>query len=193
MKKSEVPLKKEKITDEVLERELTSLEATNVKEEAEKELDKGQLKIIKRVAYYIGKVGLEISDICILLGIDYNNFLEEMETFPVMRRIVDMKEVEYKKDLLATLSAKARNGDDKIALQLLESKDPDKYGKKKGITDPGNDMITTAIEFIQTRDSTGLVKETSRRAIVIQTDKKKPQMSTHEILSQINQIASPKK
>lgn len=192
MTKVKVAPKKEKITAEVLDNELSAIEAPRVKEEAEKTLSKIQLDILKRVAYYVGKIGMDINESCILLGVEPKKFYEEMEKFPIMRRIIDMKELEYKKDLMATLSARGRGGDDKIAQWLLEIKEPEKYGKKKGGGEAPDDMIATAIEFIQNSTPTagGLVQRTSGRAIVIK-QKGEQKMSTADVIKKIHQIAKP--
>ena len=193
------PIRKKKITDAVLDKELSQLESTSIKDEAENNLDYKQIKILKRIAYYIGKVGLELDEACMLIGIEPKKFREEMEAFPVIKKVIVVKELEYKKDLMATLSARARSGDDKIAQWLLEMKDPDKFAKNKGGGDKGADIMATAIAFIQESSSGGLIKKTSGRALIIQSpgsasahvseDERTPKMSTPELLAKINQVA----
>lgn len=207
MVKAKVVVKKKVVTEKDLDKEISALEATDVAKEAEKTLSFHQLRILKRIAYYVGKVGIELDEACELIGVDPMKFGEEMASYPIMRKIIDMKELEYKKDLMATLSVKARAGDDKLAQWLLETKDPDKYGRrKKGDPDGAlHDLMATAIEFVQSSEATPdgtLIKKTSGRAFIVQQNPSQLQSKSQsrptertaaQIISEIHRIAAPKR
>lgn len=178
------------VTQAELDKELSGLTANNIKKQAEKELTAGQLNVLKRIAYYVGKVGLDLHESCILLGLDPDKFREEMKIHPIIGTIITMKEIEFKKDMLATLSARGRGGDDKIAQWLLEKKDPDNYGKQKKGNDGATDPMAAVLEFVQTTEQPahGLVKKTSGRAVLVK-GKQKKMMSTEELLNKIHTVA----
>ena len=74
-----------------------------------------------------------------------------MEKNPLVSRIIEMKELSYKRDLMSTLSAKARGGDDKLAQWLLERRYPEEFYVSKRSPQGGGDedILFQAIEFVQ--------------------------------------------
>lgn len=122
---------------------------------------------LQNIVYYTSKVGLSLEDACKLADFDYEEFKAIVDSNRLVRGILEKKELEYKKDLLHTLSAKARSGDDKLAQWLLERRFPEFSTKNKG---QGNDedLLGMAISFIQkSGNSTPLVSETSGKAFII--------------------------
>lgn len=145
-----------------------SSESRSLSELAKEKLTPEQLAQLKRIAYYVNQVGLSLEESCKLIDVEYDYFVKLMESQPFVRRIIEMKELEYKKDLMLTLSRKARTGDDKLAQWLLERKYPDQFSTKRPKGDGDGDMLVEAIRFIQkSGDATPMVNETSGQAIVI--------------------------
>lgn len=128
-----------------------------------------EAKKIRRIAYFLHLVGLNLEESCKLAGMDQDYFKQLMNEYPIVRKAIEIKELEYKKDMLYTISNKARTGDEKLAQWLLERRYPEEFAasKKHGpISD--KDFLFEAIEFIQkSSDRGGLVKETSGRALVV--------------------------
>ena len=148
-KKVVTPPPKEKPLDEI-ETEALELSLTSLEEQAKRELSGMLLKAVKKIAYYLSKVGLSLDEACMLVDIDVDKFREEIKLHPIISKIIRMKELEYKKDLLYTLSSKARSGDDKLATWLLERRHPEEFGDKKAKPDSGtHDLVLEAIKFIQ--------------------------------------------
>lgn len=161
MAKSNLPVPAEK--DKDLEEEASSLGA-----QIEKNYDERFVKLIKRLAYYLSKVGLPFEEACQILDVEPLEFEAKIENDPLLVRLMKLKELEYKKDLLATISSRARQGDDKLAMWLLEKRFPEEFNKRKGGEGPGSstDDMTTVLEFIQeTSDKNPLVTITKGRAI----------------------------
>ncbi len=164
---------KPKILKDPSQEELESggleLQSQTLEAQASSELSPAELKIVKKIAYYISKVGLPLDEACLLVDVDFDWFGNLIKTTPVVRKIVQMKEIEYKKDLLKTLSQQGRGGDDKLAQWLLERRYPDQYGtkKNKGGGDDEGSMLREAIMFIQkSGDMVGIVRETSGKPLV---------------------------
>ncbi len=145
------------------------LESKDLKSQLESQVEEPLLTQVKRLAYYIGRVGLSLEESCILVDLDYTDFTEKLKLHPAIQKVINVKELEYKKDLLATLSKRARSGDDKMSMWLLERRYPQEFGTKKRVGGGEDDgLIFEAIEFIQKHgDSTPLVGETAGRAISI--------------------------
>jgi len=144
------------------------------------------ISALKKIAYYTAKVGLPLNEACTLVNIDFKKFEEEMKMEPLIKKIIMMKELEYKKDLLYTISQKAKSGDDKLAQWLLERRYPDEYGSKKNNAGEGtgNDIMFEAIRFIQKNGgSDTMVQESSGRAMVVK--RKSVTMGVHERIGDI--------
>lgn len=137
-----------------------------------KELDRLEpemLKKLKRLVYYTSKVGLSREESCKLVDLDYAFFEKLVSTNRAVATVIEKKDLEYKKDLLYTLSQKARSGDDKLAQWLLERRFPDEFSTKRaGTSDREEDLLFQAISFVQKNgDSQGLINEASGQAMII--------------------------
>lgn len=166
--KTPVPPSPEPTSVEIEERGL-DLSSESLETLAREKLTPQSIKALKKIAYYTAKVGLTLPEACMLSDVDYEKFQEEMKLEPLIGKIIKMKELEFKKDMLHTISNKARGGDDKLAAWLLERRYPEEYGAKKvNPNAPSDDPFLLAMEFIRKNgDSNPLVSETSGRAIII--------------------------
>lgn len=147
-----------------------NVELVSVERQLAEILPASMLKPIKRIAYYIAKVGLPVHEACQIVGYELAQFKKMTVKYPLILRLVEMKSLEYKKDLLTTISTKARDsGDDKLALWLLERRFPEEFNPKKGGNPgEGEDLLGMAIEFIQrSGDGSPLVTERSGKAFVL--------------------------
>lgn len=131
------------------------------------------LGAIKKMSRNISHNGLSIEESCLLEGMDYEKFLMHLETEPLLKRLFLIKQLEYKKALMSTLSDKAKEGDKTIATWLAEKKYKDEYGKDSHKTND-DDLLRSALEFVrettspddvivnaQTRGRTQIIKKTS--------------------------------
>lgn len=157
-------------TPEEIEDASLELESASLTERASKELTPEYIRMLKKIAYYTAKVGLPLQESCLLVDYDYDKFQEDMKLKPIIAQVIRMKETEYKKDLLFTISQRARSGDDKLATWLLERRYPDEYGDKKnkgGGT--GDDIVEKAFKFIREfGDATPLISPTAAKATVLE-------------------------
>lgn len=131
--------------------ESTTLESQSLDEEAAKVLSEQDNATLKTIAKAVGKDGLSLQEACVIANVDFENFKRKAEEFPVILKIVRMKETEYKHMLLRALAVKARSGDDKMAMWLLERRYPEEFGSSKSRGDAGGDgdLLGMAISFIQ--------------------------------------------
>ncbi len=158
----------EEIENEDLDKNL-QLTSQSLEQQAQEKLSPTMVKVLKKIAYYTAKVGLPLNEACLLVNIDINQLQEEMKLEPLIEKIIKIKELEYKKDLLHTISQKARSGDDKLAQWLLSKKYPEEYGDTKKMPQGGDsDIIFEAIQFIRRNgDANPLVSEASGRALIV--------------------------
>lgn len=186
--KKKIEPEKELTHDEIESKESFDLESQSLEDRAIQVFkDKPNfIRTLKRIAYYTAKVGLSLKESCLLLDVDVDWLEEEMKTEPIIEKIIKVKELEYKKDLLYTLSSKARQGDDKLALWLLENKYPDEYGQKKnkGGGEGAGDIMFEAIRFIQKNgDNAPLINTASGNAMIV-----KRKTSSQGTVERINDI-----
>lgn len=137
-------------------------------------------KVLKKIAYEISVVGLSESEACMISNYSHELFIALKLKYPIVQRLIEVKDLEYKRNLLRSISARAGN-DDKVAMWLLEAKYPHEFNRKKGTGGGGDenpeDLIGMAIEFVRkSGDSNGLVSEESGRAFVIKTKEKSGQL-----------------
>lgn len=137
------------------------------------EFDESFVRVLRRVAYYLSSVGLTLREACQLVQMPMDEMEAKMRNYPMIAELIAFKELEYKADLLATISLKARSGNDKLATWLLESRYPEEFNKRKGAGDGGgdggDDLIAMGVEYVQRHgDSAPLVSQTAGRAFVIQ-------------------------
>lgn len=173
-------------TEVEIENQSLELASLSLEEQAREKLKPEIIRIIKKIAYYTAKVGLPLNEACLLVNVNYEKFKEDMKLEPLIGKIITIKELEYKKDLLHVLTQKARSGDDKLAQWLLEKKFPEEYGdRKKPQGDNNEDIIFEAIQFIRRNgDNNPLVSETSGKAIVIKKSSSN-QTTIHERIDDI--------
>ena len=130
------------------------------------------VKMIKRLVYEVATVGLSEEEACVIVNYDYAKLTELKKKHNIVRRLFDMKNLEYKRGLMKTLSNKARNGDEKLSQWLLESRYPNEFNRRKGGggggEGGGDDLLGQAIEFIQKTTATdGLITETAGRSFLV--------------------------
>lgn len=146
------------------------LQSTSLQAQVQAQLTPHMIKVLKKIAYYTSKVGLTLKESCALVDLDYDKFLEDMKVSPIIDKVIKMKELEYKKDLMYTISQKAKSGDDKLAQWLLERRYPEEFAQKKAGTGTGDgeDTFFQAIQFIRKQgDNIGLINPDAGRAIVV--------------------------
>lgn len=130
--------------------ETPTLAAASLDTEAQATLTPQDYSILKTIASAIGKDGLQLNEACMIANVSTDTFRQMAEKFPIIQRVISIKEIEYKHMLLRALSKRARSGDDKVSQWLLESRYPEEFGSKrqrKGSDD--SDLLGAAISFIQ--------------------------------------------
>lgn len=130
------------------------------------------VKVLRRIAYYLSNVGLTLDEACKLVQIPLTEMEVKMQTYPMIAELIAFKELEYKADLLATISQKARSGNDKLSTWLLENRYPNEFNQRKGAGGGegggGDDIIAAGIEFVKRHgDSSPLVSESAGRAFIV--------------------------
>lgn len=153
-----------------IETSALDLSVQSLEAEAKTSLTPLQLTRLKKIAYYVSKIGLPLNEACILVDVDFDKFEEERKLNPLIDKIIRMKELEFKKDMLHVVTQQARSGDDKMAMALLEKRFPDEFGdKKRGKPgDNGGDMILEAYRIIKKGgDASPLVQAASGVPIVV--------------------------
>lgn len=144
-----------------------SLESQSLESEAIKLLTLKDYEILKSMCVAIGKDGMTVEEACRLANVPHEHFKSLAAKHPIIGKIISLKELEYKRSLLKSLSAKARSGDDKISQWLLEKRYPDEFGSKKkgGGGSEDADPLGSVIAFIQEHgDTSGIIQR--RTAIV---------------------------
>lgn len=125
--------------------------------------------LLKRLSYYLAKVGLPFDEACRMVRVDPKEMKEHIANHPIIQELIELKELEYKSELIASVSNKARAGNDKLAQWLLEKRFPNEFNTKKGSSndDDGNDMLEAAIAVVQRGgDANPLVSEKSGVAFI---------------------------
>lgn len=148
--------KSQPITPE--DKDQPTLASESLEAEAVKLLNENDFKLLQNIAVSIGQDGMTLQEACQLVNVEYDHMKELATKYPVIKKIISLKELEYKRSLMRSLSRKARTGDDKIATYLLETRYPEEFGKKKGGGEGGKDMLDEAVSFIQQNgDNTPLI------------------------------------
>ena len=164
--KKEIKIEPEK-TELEIETNSLDLQSGSLEEQAKKELTPHMIKVLKKIAYYTSKVGLTLPESCALVDIDYAKFQEEIKQTPIIGKVIKMKELEYKKDLMYTISQRAKSGDDKLAQWLLERRYPDEFGAKKAPPGDGEDIFVQAFAMIRKGGGNSLVNENAGKAMIM--------------------------
>jgi len=170
------------VSVEELEQQEFKLESLSMQREVEAKFatDPSIITALKKITYYVSQVGFSIEEACTLSNVEFEKFKLLMDTEPLVKRVIRIKELEYKKGLMHTVSVRASGGDDKLAQWLLERRFPEEFANsKKGQGPTEKDILFEAIEFIQkSGDRSPLIRETSGRAVAIRvssTNSPKPQ------------------
>lgn len=126
-------------------------ELSELEKKLEERLEPGLLQIVKKIGLHLSKTGLDLKESCLLARVDYEKFKKILAKDQELETLITIKALEYKKDLLMTLSQKARSGDDKRAEWLLERMFPDEFyiSKRKPAEGKEDDMLLQAITFIR--------------------------------------------
>lgn len=156
------------------EDEKPSLAWQSFEAEAIKLLPDKDFKLLQHIAVSIGQDGMTVREACQLVNVEYEHFKELAVKHTVVGKIISLKELEYKRSLMRSMSKKARGGDDKLAAYLLENRYPDEFGKKRGgDATPGADLLAEAVHFIQEHgDTDELIKR--QRSTVIGSPRMRP-------------------
>lgn len=130
------------------------------------------VKLLRRISYFISKVGLPLQEALQLVQIPETEFATKMRLYPVIGELIALKELEFKADILGTIAAKARTGNDKLATWLLQAKYPQEFNQKRGSapgsTDDDDNLIAMGVEFVQQHgDSNPMVNQTAGRAFLV--------------------------
>jgi len=163
------------------------LEIRSLEEQAKEQLPADLVVALGKISYQISKNGLRIEEACLIANYNLDKFGNFLKTEPLVQRIIDMKELSYKRDLLATLSRRARSGDHKISQWLLETRFPEEFAKKgAGGGEPGEDFLGQALDFVQKNgDSNPIVSEKSGKAILI-----KPKAEQKDLNAEVEKFLS---
>lgn len=151
------------------------------------------VKVLKRLVYEIATVGLSEEEACMIVNFDKTKLLSLKEKFPIVRRLFEVKKLEYKRGLMKTISNKANMGDEKLSMWLLESQFPEEFNKRKGAGGgvPSEDMLGAAIDFIQQNTTPGgVVTKTAGRATIVKVNEAKGLSVLEELTGRTLEIVS---
>lgn len=163
--KIEVPPEK---TETEIEDMSLDLYSNSLEKQAQEQLTPQMIKVLKKIAYYTSKVGLTLPESCALVDINYEKFQEDIQRFPIIGKVIKMKELEYKKDLMYTISQKAKSGDDKLAQWLLERRYPEEFAiSKKGASTDDEDIFAMAFAMIRRKGDSTLINPGAGKAVVV--------------------------
>jgi len=140
----------EDTTIERAEEDRREAEALSFEEEAQSVLTDIQLTYVRRMGYYIFTAGHTREEAALLSGIEYKSFLRMAEEFPVVDKIIQLKELMYKHTLMRSISKSARQ-DERKAEWLLERRFPEEFAKKKVSSEDieRSDFFSDAVRFVQ--------------------------------------------
>lgn len=163
---------------------------SKVEDEIEAQFPAALVVVLKKIAYEIGVVGLTEAEACMISDYPHEKFIALKQNYPIITKLVEVKDLEYKRNLLKSISTRAGT-DDKVAMWLLEAKYPQEFNRRKGAGGNGDgkdpqDLVGAAIEFVRkSSDKNGLVSEESGRAFLIRTKPGEAGVtkSVHEMLA----------
>lgn len=162
---------------------------SRVEDEIEKQFPPALVAVLKKIAYEIGVVGLTEGESCMICDYSHEKFIALKQSYPIVQKLVEIKDLEYKRNLLKSISTRAGT-DDKVAMWLLEAKYPTEFNRRKGVGGGGDkdpqDLVGAAIEFVRkSTGANGLISEESGRAFLIKTKDGAavPIKSVHELLA----------
>lgn len=182
MSDPKTPVVKEHQEDEV------TIEINSITKELKKQkFSDEDIELFQRLSYEISIVGLSEEEACLMVNYDFEKLVQLRTKNKTVDRLFKLKNLEYKRGMLKTLSQRARAGDDKLALWLLEAKYPEEFNRRKGTggggDGDGEDMLGAALEFVRTNtDASGLIRQESARALVFKAPKTLPKGTTPQDL-----------
>ena len=153
------------------------------------------LKVIQKISHEIAEIGLSEAEACMIADYPHETFIKLRERYPVIKELIAIKDLEYKRSLLKPLSHAATNeGDDKMAQWLLMAKYNNEFNPRKGSGSGGSDsddnLIAAGIEFVRKNgDANGLVTEESGRAFLIKKQSVSNSNSPEgDIIQEVNEL-----
>lgn len=147
-----------------------NIKAESLEKQLNKRYNEEFVKLLKRLAYEISVVGLPLNEACMYVGIDPEKLKMVMTQDNLVSRLIETKDLEYKRGLLLSVSEKAKN-DDRMSQWLLERRYPEEFSTKR-VANPGGsgdaDLLGMAVEFIQkSGDNNPLVSEKTGKITVV--------------------------
>lgn len=168
-KKEEAPISDVEVTAEqqieLVDQKFDFQDDISLSKEARDKLPTKTLFLIQRISYQLSENGMTLEESLVLTNVDRKVLDELIDEFPVINRVIQYKELEFKKRLMRVLVRQVEKGDDSIAQWLLEKRYPEEYGKK-GVNPGGGSqeriMFQKALIFIQNSgDSSPIVSKAS--------------------------------
>lgn len=141
-----------------------SLESKRLTKQMEEELTVEDAETVNTICMLIGEDGLKLDEACRVGNVELSMLKLKIQQFPIIAKLLTVKESEYKHMLIRQMSIRARSGDDKAAQWLLAARYPDEFGDKKarGGGEEGMDLMAQAISFIQeSGDSEPVVRKSA--------------------------------
>ena len=124
----------------------------SIESELAETFNAGAMRMFKRLAYEFSVVGLPEAEACAVVGYDREALKRQRAKFPLLDRLFVMKGLELKRDLLKTVTTKARKGDDKLAQWLLVVRFPAEFSPRRPIS-PGDDEDPLADALATVRET----------------------------------------
>jgi hypothetical protein len=149
--------------------ELFDREAINIDARIRARYSEDLVLILQRISKYLFEIGLPLNEACELSGITPDKFALLHDKDVDVQRVIYLKQLAFKRDMLAIMAKKARAGDTGMAEKLLEQRYPEEFGKKRPISPSGpGDSLTAAIRWVRENgDSTPLVAPSSGQALIV--------------------------
>lgn len=123
-------------------------------ERAREQLPLSLFNIVKRIAQYISE-GLTLEEACLLANTSVSSLEESSIKFPIIEDLLRFMELSLKRDLLRTLLAKAKGGNEKHAQWFLERKYPEEFGRRRmgqGSIDDDGGGVKEALIWVRDRN-----------------------------------------
>ena len=137
----------------------------SLSQEARDKLPTKTLFLIQRISYQLSENGMTLDESLVLTNVNRELLNELIDKFPIINRVIQYKELEFKKRLMRVLVRQVSKGDNSIAQWLLEKRYPEEYGKKGVHSGSGSSvriMFQKALVFIQSSgDSKSMVSKVS--------------------------------
>ena len=151
--KTKEPISLSDITPEGMEQKAEfDIQRQSIESELAAKYSEQMVKLFKRLSYELAVIGLPLEDACLIVGLDFEKVQNLINTDKTVERLIQLKDLEYKRGLLEVVSVKSKT-DDKLSMWMLERRYPSEFNPKKGSGDKDGDMgdniVKQAITFIQ--------------------------------------------